>query len=140
MVLDQSLFLIYENKGEGLSHSKTFIKLCVSLLFLKIRSPLCLSSFVAGIEFWLGKCLYSSLSTLSLLRTWLSRRPLFFPKLNSWVFDFPSPVSHFLHAGAGTWKNALPFKPAPPPASNPTPCTKLSLCVLWYWRRLWGSG
>lgn len=67
------------------------------------------------------------------------KAPSVLPKLNFWVFDFPTPISPFLHAGAETWKNALPFKPAPPLASNPTSCTKLSLCVLWSWRRLWGS-
>lgn len=47
LVLDQSLFLSDENKGESLSHSNSFIKLCLSLLFFEDQFP-SLSLFFCG--------------------------------------------------------------------------------------------
>lgn len=76
--------------GESLSHVNIFIKLYHSLLFLKINSGLCLSSFVSTIQSWL-KNVYSSLSTLSLLKTLTLEAPSVLPKLNVLVFDFPTP-------------------------------------------------
>lgn len=108
--------------------------------FFKIDSGLCLSSLAAAISSCLEKCLHSTLCAPHLLKILTLGLPLFPPKLNFSVFDFPTPDFMLLRTGSETQNNALAFKPAPPLASKPTSLAKLSLCVQWCWGVVWGSG
>lgn len=101
------------------SHCYPFTKLRLSLLLQSLRLRLCLP--------W--SC-HSVLIGEKCLKT-LALRAHFSPNSTSGCLIFPLLISHFLQASPETWKNALPFKPAPPLALNPTSGTKPPLCVRW---------
>lgn len=126
-------FILNEGKqGDHLRHFSIFIKLCLSLFFVKINSGLCLSSCGPAIEYRFKNCRHSSLSTRSIPKSLALRACSVLSKRNPLVFAFPTPdfllPPHWLR----DLEECLPFQSAPPRALKPTPFTKLSLRVLWH--------